>query len=162
MQNNRKIKRILEKYQWIGCIIVIICWLTIFNFTKWVEENGKLGYELDNDEKEELMIKQLPKLLEPYKFNKKNVIKTKRGPKSSIYIIFRFQHDDYEKINNLFNTVDSNSLKLGFYHNCRGKEMITVANLDGYYDDPTVNEIPLQRYAVIWEYPNSTCANQSI
>ena len=38
--------------------------------------------------------------------------------------------------------------------------MIITSNLDDYYDyerDPTVTEIPLQRYAVIWQYPSYAC-----
>ena len=35
--------------------------------------------------------------------------------------------------------------------------MIITSNLDDYERDPTVTEIPLQRYAVIWQYPSYAC-----
>lgn len=75
---------------------------------------------------------------------------TKNGSTTTIYVIFKLKYDDFE-------TVDKNSAKLGFEHNCRGEEMIITSNLDDYERDPTVTEIPLQRYAVIWQYSSYAC-----
>ncbi|NUE67747.1 hypothetical protein [Snodgrassella sp. ESL0253] len=156
----RKIKDLWKKYEWIVSILIMICWFSIFKYVNWVEKNGKFGYELDNDEKEAIMMKQLPELLHPFVLNK-NFVRTKRGGVSKIYIMFEFKHDDYKSIKKLYNTIDRNSPNLGFKDGCRGKEMITVSSLDDYYIDPTVIGIQPKRYAVRWEYPNTTCTHQS-
>jgi len=141
-------------------IIFILCSFSIFGYIKWMG-NGKSRYEIDNNEKESIIIKQLPDILKPYSFNKEQVMITKNGSTTTIYVIFKLKYDDFENRKKISNTVDKNSAKLGFEHNCRGEEMIITSNLDDYERDPTVTEIPLQRYAVIWQYPSYACIYQN-
>ncbi|MCO6516651.1 MAG: hypothetical protein J6586_09230, partial [Snodgrassella sp.] len=65
-----------SRYKSFIFILVMILWFSLFGYAKWGIRNGKFGYELDNDEKEAIMMKQLPDLIWPYKLNNKNIINT--------------------------------------------------------------------------------------
>ncbi|ORF05716.1 hypothetical protein, partial [Snodgrassella alvi] len=76
-------------------IIFILCSFSIFGYIKWMG-NGKSRYEIDNNEKESIIIKQLPDILKPYSFNKEQVMITKNGSTTTIYVIFKLKYDDFE------------------------------------------------------------------
>ncbi|MCO6514798.1 MAG: hypothetical protein J6562_08500 [Candidatus Schmidhempelia sp.] len=149
-----------SRYKSFIFILVMILWFSLFGYAKWGIRNGKFGYELDNDEKEAIMMKQLPDLIWPYKLNNKNIINTKRGPTSKIYVIFEFKRNDDEGIKKLYSIIDKNSKKLGFNQGCRGKESIFVYYSNNFNPDPTVTELPPKQYTIEWEYPNPMCVRQ--
>jgi hypothetical protein len=155
----RSIANFWSKYKLIVFIFGMICWFLLLVYVDFGKKNGKFGYELDNNEKEAMMMKQLPKLIQPYKFNEENVIKRKRGPTSKIYITFEFKSNDDKEIKKFLSVIDKNSTELGFKKGCRGKESIVYYS-NNFYPDPTVTEMPPEQYTIEWEYPNPICVKK--